>query len=115
MMAMWTASRHRAGLSRRPPAPLRAGRRPLPAPRVRRSLAAAAGPPAIAWAAYSIHPQPAFLASVTWERFLLQSAVPLMIVLACALAEVWRHLSGDWSTAQPVPVPAYKKPSSYSE
>ncbi len=107
--------RHWAGLWWLAPAALLAGRRALRHPRVRRYLAAAAGPPAIAWAAYSIHPQPAFLASVTWERFLLQSAVPLMIVLACALAEVWRHLSGDWSTAQPVPVPAYKKPSSYSE
>jgi hypothetical protein len=29
---------------------------------------------------------------VTWERFLLQAAVPTLILLACALAEVRRHL-----------------------
>jgi hypothetical protein len=52
---------------------------------------AAAGPAAIAWAAYSIHGNPGFLAGVTWERFLLQGAVPTLILLACALAEVQRH------------------------
>jgi len=84
--------RHWAGLWWLAPAALLAGRRALHHPRLRRYLAAAAGPPAIAWAAYSIHPQPAFLAAVTWERFLLQSAVPLIVVLACLLAEVGRHL-----------------------
>jgi hypothetical protein len=83
--------RHWAGLWWLAPAALLAGRRALRHPRVRRYLVAAAGPPAIAWAAYSIHPRPAHLAAATWERFLLQAAVPLMIVLACALAEVWRH------------------------
>ena len=84
--------RHWAGLWWLAPAALLAGRRALRHPRLRRYLAAAAGPPAIAWAAYSIHPHPAFLAAVTWERFLLQAAVPLIIVLTCALAEVRRHL-----------------------
>jgi hypothetical protein len=84
--------RHWAGLWWLAPAALLAGRHALRHPRLRRYLVAAAGPPAIAWAAYSIHPLPAFLAAVTWERFLLQSAVPLTIVLACALAEVRRHL-----------------------
>jgi Dolichyl-phosphate-mannose-protein mannosyltransferase len=98
--------RHWAGLWWLAPTALLAGRHALRHPRVRRYLIAAAGPPAIAWAAYSIHPHPAFLAAVTWERFLLQSAVPLTIVLACALAEVRRHLSGDLSARRPVPVPA---------
>ncbi|HEY6320577.1 MAG TPA: hypothetical protein VJA16_03340, partial [Thermoanaerobaculia bacterium] len=98
--------RHWAGLWWLAPVALLAGRRALRHPRLRRYLVAAAGPPAIAWAAYSIHPHPAFLAAVTWERLLLQSAVPLTIVLACALAEVRRHLSGDLSTGRPVPVPA---------
>jgi Dolichyl-phosphate-mannose-protein mannosyltransferase len=85
--------RHWAGLWWLAPAALLAGRRVLRHPRLRRYLAAAAGPPAIAWAAYSIHPHPAFLAAVTWERFLLQAAVPLITVLTCALAEVGRHLA----------------------
>jgi hypothetical protein len=72
-------------------AALLAGRRALRHPRFRRYLAAAAAPLAVAGAAYSIHPEPAFLAAVTWERFLLQAAVPLLTVLAYALAEVWRH------------------------
>jgi hypothetical protein len=87
--------RHWAGLWWMAPAALLAGRRALRHPRLRRYLAAAAGPPAIAWAAYSIHPLPAFLAAVTWERFLLQAAVPLTVVLAGALAEVWRSLLPD--------------------
>jgi len=96
---------HWAGFWWLVPAALLAGRRALRHPRVRSYLAAAAGPPAIAWAACSIHPQPAFLASVTWERFLLQSVVPLLIVLACALAEVRRHLVDDWRRSPETPGP----------
>ena len=102
--------RHWAGLWWLAPAALLAGRRALRHPRLRRYLVAAAGPPAIAWAAYSIHPLPAFLAAVTWERFLLQSAVPLTIVLACALAEVRRHLPAGVDTGRPMPIPAHKEP-----
>jgi hypothetical protein len=47
---------------------------------------------AIALAAYSIFPLPAYLAGVTWERFLLQAAVPLLVLLAYALTEIGRHL-----------------------
>jgi hypothetical protein len=94
-----TDSRHWAGFWWMAPAALVAGRRALRHPLARRYLAAAAGPPAVAWAAYSIHPKPISLAAVTWERFLLQAAVPLMIVLACALAAVWR-------AAQPTAKPA---------
>jgi Dolichyl-phosphate-mannose-protein mannosyltransferase len=95
--------RHWAGFWWLAPAALLAGRHALRHPRVRRYLVAAAGPPAIAWAAYSIHPRPAHLAAVTWERFLLQAAVPLMIVLACALAEVWRHLVAGASSERTDP------------
>ncbi len=73
------------------PAVLLAGRRALGHPLARRWLAAAAAPPAIALAAYSIHPEPARLAGVTWDRFLLQAAVPLAFLLACALAHIGRR------------------------
>lgn len=97
--------RHWAGFWWLASAALLAGRRALRHPRVSRYLAAAAGPLAVAWGAYSIHPAPAYLAAVTWERFLLQSAVPLLIVLASALAEVWRHLSGSGFTGRPTSGP----------
>jgi hypothetical protein len=83
---------HWAGFWLLPPILFAAGRRSLRHPRVRRCLLLAAAPAAIAWAAYSVHPQPAFLASVTWERFLLQGAIPLFIALAVALAQCWRQL-----------------------
>jgi hypothetical protein len=86
---------HWAGFWWMVPAVLIAGRRALRHPLNRRLLAAAAGPPAIGWVAYSIHWDPAFLSSVTWERFLLQASAPLLIVLATALAEVGRHLRRD--------------------
>jgi hypothetical protein len=75
---------------------LAAGRRALRGPRNRRRLAAAAGPLAIAWAAYVVYPNPAYLASVTWDRFLLQGCVPFLIVLACALRTVRRDLVRRW-------------------
>jgi hypothetical protein len=50
---------------------------------------------------------------VTWERFLLQAAVPLTIVLACALAEVRRHLSRDASTGRPMPIAAPQETSGH--
>ncbi len=72
------------------PAVLLAGRRALRHPRNRRLLLAAAAPLAIAWAAYTVHPQPAALAAVSWNRILLQASIPLLIVVAGALAEVFR-------------------------
>ena len=94
--------RHWAGFWWMVPAVLLAGRRALGRPLARRWLAAAAGPPVIALLAYSIHPRPAYLAAVTWERFLLQATVPLLVVLACALAEVGRHLRGGPRRGAPV-------------
>jgi hypothetical protein len=65
-----------------------AGWRLLRRPVSWRLLAAALAPPAIGWVAYSAHWDPLYLANVTWERLLLQAAVPLLLLLACALAEV---------------------------
>ncbi len=48
-------------------------------------LAAMALPPAVAWAAYALHWEPARLAAVTWNRFLLQSTPPFALLLALAL------------------------------
>jgi hypothetical protein len=83
---------HWAGFWWMAPVVLLAGRHAFAHPRNRRYLLAAAAPPAIGLAAYSIHANPGFLAAVTWERLLLQGAVPLLILLACALAEVRRQL-----------------------
>ncbi|HYG65621.1 MAG TPA: hypothetical protein VEL74_23765 [Thermoanaerobaculia bacterium] len=48
-------------------------------------LLALAGPLAVAWGAYSVHWYPEDLARVTWNRLLLQGAVPLFVLLALAL------------------------------
>jgi hypothetical protein len=85
---------HWAGFWWMAPVVLVAGRGALRHPRNRRLLIAAAGPPAVAWAAYSVHTNPGFLAAVTWERFLLQGSVPLLVLLAGALGEVGRDLRG---------------------
>jgi hypothetical protein len=83
------------------PVVLLAGRRALGRPRARRWMAAAAGPLAIGLAAYSVNPEPAYLAGVTWERFLLQASVPLLVLLALALAEIGRHLGGQARGGEP--------------
>jgi hypothetical protein len=83
---------HWAGFWWMAPVVLLAGRHAFAHPRNRRYLLTAAAPPAIGLAAYSIHRNPGFLAAVTWERLLLQGAVPLLILVACALAEVHRQL-----------------------
>ncbi len=78
------------------PALLVAGRRAVLRPR-RLALAlfiAAAAPPAIGWIAYSTRPDGAAIAAVTWDRFLLQGSVPLMILAAGALADVLRRRGG---------------------
>ncbi|HXO22227.1 MAG TPA: hypothetical protein VOA87_20100 [Thermoanaerobaculia bacterium] len=48
--------------------------------------AAAAAPLAIGWGAYLVHWNPVYLISVTWNRLLLQGSVPLLVLLAMALA-----------------------------
>jgi hypothetical protein len=42
-------------------------------------------PLAVAWGAYSIHWSPEYLVTVTWDRMLLQGAVPFFVMLALAL------------------------------
>lgn len=68
-------------------------------------VAAAAGPPLVGCLAYAVHWRSADLASVSWERFLVQALVPVMLVTALALQEVlhrtrWLHLPA-WCTAAP--------------
>ena len=92
LVRQMTRFHHWAGFWWMAPVVLLAGRHAFAHPRTRRYVLAAAAPPVIGLAAYSIHWNPGFLAAVTWERFLLQGAVPLLILLACALAEVRRHL-----------------------
>jgi hypothetical protein len=46
---------------------------------------AALAPPAIAWGAYAVFPNPGFLAAVTWNRFLVQASIPGLLLLALAL------------------------------
>ena len=50
--------------------------------------AGAAVPLLIAWAAYSIHPNPQALIPVTWSRFLIQGSLPLFLLLALALNDI---------------------------
>jgi hypothetical protein len=70
------------------PAIFWAGRRGLRR-RVALPLALAAlAPPAIAWGAYAVFPNPAFLAAVTWNRFLVQASIPGLVLLALALREL---------------------------
>jgi hypothetical protein len=59
-------------------------------------LVAALAPMAVAWGAYSVHWDPVGLAKVTWERFLVQGSLPLLLLLALALREAIRRsaLSG---------------------
>jgi hypothetical protein len=83
---------HWAGFWCLPPVLFAAGRRCLRHPLVRRRLLLAAVPPAIGWAAYSVHASPVLIAAVSWERLLLQGSVPLLIALAAALGQCWRQL-----------------------
>jgi hypothetical protein len=70
------------------PVLLLAGWRLFRRPISRRLLPAALAPPAIGWVAYSVHWDPVYLADVTWDRFLMQAAIPLFLLLGCALAEI---------------------------
>jgi hypothetical protein len=53
-------------------------------------LALAVAPLAIGWGAYAVHWNPVELAKVTWERFLVQGALPLLLLFALALRAVIR-------------------------
>jgi hypothetical protein len=54
---------------------------------------AALAPLCVGWGAYSVHWDPLGLIHVTWERFLVQGIVPLLLLFALALGEVLRAKS----------------------
>ncbi|MES1243535.1 MAG: hypothetical protein ABUT39_18140, partial [Acidobacteriota bacterium] len=57
-----------------------------------RSLALAAlAPLCVGWGAYSVSEGPGWLIKVTWERFLVQGTVPLLLIFALALGELLRR------------------------
>lgn len=57
-----------------------------------RSLAlAAAAPLCVGWGAYSAISGPDWMIDVTWERFLVQGSVPLLLLFAVALGQLLRR------------------------
>jgi hypothetical protein len=74
------------------PAVLAAGWRAVARRRRLPLLLAAAAPPAIGWVAYCVRPDGAAIAGATWERFLLQASVPLLLLVASALGDVLRRV-----------------------
>ncbi|HET9229262.1 MAG TPA: hypothetical protein VFR31_21460 [Thermoanaerobaculia bacterium] len=55
-----------------------------------------AAPLALAWGAYTVHWAPGYLVTVTWERFLVQAAVPFFVLLALALREALCRSPLSW-------------------
>jgi hypothetical protein len=53
---------------------------------------AALMPLCVGWGAYSVNEGPAWLIKVTWERFLVQGTVPLLLLFAIALGELLRRV-----------------------
>jgi hypothetical protein len=47
-------------------------------------------PLAVAWGAYTVHWQPAYLVEVTWGRFLVQGSLPFFLLLSLLLRECLR-------------------------
>jgi hypothetical protein len=66
------------------------GSRTFRRPLAWRFLAAASAPLALAWAGYLVHWDPAYLARATWDRTLIQAALPGLLLVAGAAAEPWR-------------------------
>ncbi len=54
-------------------------------------LLAAAAPLGIAWISYTISLTPEFIIRTSWNRFLLQASVPLLLLLSLALASLLRR------------------------
>jgi hypothetical protein len=52
---------------------------------------AALAPLGIAWLAYTVSPDPAELVRTTWNRFLLQALLPVLVLLAFALDDLLRR------------------------
>jgi hypothetical protein len=57
---------------------------------------AALTPLCVGWGAYSVNEEPSWLIKVTWERFLVQGTVPLLLLFAIAVGELLRrtHMTG---------------------
>ena len=60
-------------------------------------LLAAAAPLGIAWIAYSVSLDPVESVRTSWNRFVLQASVPLMILLTLAVDDVLCVLPGRWN------------------
>jgi hypothetical protein len=54
---------------------------------------AALTPLCVGWGAYSVNEGPEWLIKVTWERFLVQGTVPLLLLFAIAVGELLRRAS----------------------
>lgn len=54
---------------------------------------AALTPLGVGWGAYAVNEGPSWLIKVTWERFLVQGMVPLLLLFALALGELLRRAS----------------------
>ncbi len=57
-------------------------------------LLAAAAPLGIAWISYTISLTPEFIIRTSWNRFLVQASVPLLLLLSLALASLLRGAAG---------------------
>lgn len=55
-------------------------------------LLGGAAPLALAWFAYSVSREPGFFVATTWNRFLVQASVPVLVVLAFALGDLLRRV-----------------------
>ena len=55
-------------------------------------LLAAAAPLALAWFAYAMSREPGFFVATTWNRFLVQASVPVLVLLALALDDLLRRV-----------------------
>jgi hypothetical protein len=62
---------------------------------------AALAPLCVGWGAYSVHWDPLGLIQVTWERFLVQGTIPLLLLFALALGEVLRRSAAGRKTIPP--------------
>lgn len=55
-------------------------------------LLGAAAPLALAWFAYSVSREPGFFVATTWNRFLVQASVPVLVLLALAVDDLLRRV-----------------------
>lgn len=54
---------------------------------------AALAPLAVAWIAYSVNPDPTDIVRTSWNRFLLQASIPILILFSFALDDLMRRSS----------------------